>query len=50
MIGPAGRSRSKQKALRVAIPEMAAIIRGIVRGTVEWRREPGFGTEVPTKV
>jgi phosphoenolpyruvate carboxykinase (ATP) len=40
----------KQEVTRVEIPEMAAIIRGIVKGTVEWRAEPYFGTLVPKKV
>jgi len=40
----------RQKVLRVEIPEMASIIRGIVRGTIEWEKEPHFGTLVPKKV
>jgi len=40
----------KQEVTRVEIPEMAAIIRGIAKGTVEWRAEPYFGTLVPKKV
>lgn len=40
----------KQKVLRVEIPEMASIIRGIARGTIEWEKEPHFGTLVPKKV
>jgi phosphoenolpyruvate carboxykinase (ATP) len=40
----------KQKVLRVEIPEMAAIIRGIARGTIKWRKEPYFGTMVPEEV
>nr|MDO8133562.1 phosphoenolpyruvate carboxykinase [Candidatus Njordarchaeum guaymaensis] len=40
----------KRKVLRVQIPEMAAIIRGICKGTIEWVDEPHFGTKVPKKV
>lgn len=40
----------RQKVLRVEIPEMAAIIRGIARGTVEWKKEPYFSTLVPKKM
>jgi len=40
----------KQKGRRVAIEEMAAIIRGIARGTIQWERDPHFGTLVPARV
>ncbi len=40
----------KQKVARVEISEMAAIIRGIARGAIEWTREPYFGVQVPKKV
>jgi len=40
----------KRKVLRVQIPEMAAIIRGICKGTIEWIDEPHFSTKVPKKV
>lgn len=40
----------KQKVLRVQIPEMAAIIRGITRGTIDWKKEQYFGTTVPKSV
>ncbi|MDI6639361.1 MAG: phosphoenolpyruvate carboxykinase [Methanocellales archaeon] len=40
----------KQKVTRVEIPEMAAIIRGIARGDIEWEDEPYFGTKVPKNV
>lgn len=40
----------KQKVTRVEIPEMAAIIRGIARGTIEWVKEPYFNTMVPKEV
>lgn len=45
-----GRMRVKQPVTRIAIPEMATMIRGIVRNTTVWEREPHFGTEVPKKV
>ncbi len=47
---PQGRPVIKQKVNRVAIPEMAAIIRGIARNTIEWQKEPHFGTMVPKQV
>ena len=40
----------KQKVTRVEILEMAAIIRGIARGTITWVDEPYFGTQVPERV
>ncbi|MEA3401328.1 MAG: phosphoenolpyruvate carboxykinase [Armatimonadota bacterium] len=39
-----------QQVDRVQIAEMAAVIRGIVRGEIEWEEEPIWGTEVPTAV
>lgn len=45
-----GKKFTRQRVLRVEIPEMAAIIRGIVRGNIEWAQEPYFGTLVPKKV
>jgi phosphoenolpyruvate carboxykinase (ATP) len=47
---PDGTKTVKQKVLRVQIPEMAAIIRGICKGTIEWVDEPHFHTKVPKKV
>ena len=44
-----GRSVVKQNTLRVEIPEMASLIRGIVRNTIEWEEEPLFGTQTPRK-
>ena len=38
------------QAIRVEIPEMAAIIRGIVRGSIEWENDQYFGTPVPKTV
>jgi phosphoenolpyruvate carboxykinase (ATP) len=43
-------NRILKQATRVEIPEMAAIIRGIVKNSVEWKRDPYFGTWVPRKV
>ncbi len=40
----------RQKVTRVEIPEMAAIIRGIVRGAIEWEEDPLFGTWAPRRV
>jgi phosphoenolpyruvate carboxykinase (ATP) len=40
----------RQPVLRVEIPEMAAIIRGIVRNNGKWEQEPYFKTLVPIKV
>ena len=40
----------KQSVTRIAIPEMAAMIRGILRDTIQWKVEPCFGTEVPETV
>jgi phosphoenolpyruvate carboxykinase (ATP) len=39
-----------KQATRVEISEMAAIIRGIVKNSIEWKRDPYFGTFVPGKV
>jgi phosphoenolpyruvate carboxykinase (ATP) len=47
---PDGTRQVQQRVTRVEIPEMAAIIRGIARGTIAWEREPHFGTEVPVSV
>ena len=37
----------KQKVLRVEIPEMSSIIRGIARGLVKWEHDPYFDTLRP---
>ena len=42
-----GRASVKQPVTRVPIPEMSAIIRGILRNSLEWGEDPLFGTEVP---
>ncbi len=39
-----------RQTVRVEIPEMAAIIRGIVRDSVEWKRDPHFDVLVPRAV
>lgn len=45
-----GRRVIKRKALRPEIPETATIIRNILRGSIEWEKEPIFGTYVAKKV
>lgn len=40
-----GEKVAAQKVDRVEIPEIAAIIRGIVREEIEWQEEPHWGTE-----
>jgi phosphoenolpyruvate carboxykinase (ATP) len=40
----------RQPVLRVQIPEMAAIIRGIVRGSLEWKHNSALNATVPAKV
>jgi phosphoenolpyruvate carboxykinase (ATP) len=40
----------KQPVLRIEIPEMAAIIRGIVRNSLQWKHDASLGTSVPAKV
>jgi phosphoenolpyruvate carboxykinase (ATP) len=45
-----GRAVVKQAVKRVPIPEMSAMIRGILRDSIEWRPDSLFGTQVPVKV
>jgi phosphoenolpyruvate carboxykinase (ATP) len=45
-----GSNKILKQAVRVEIPEMAAIIRGIVRNSASWKRDPYFDTLVPKKV
>jgi len=45
-----GSNKILKQAVRVEIPEMAAIIRGIVRNSVSWKRDPYFDTLVLKKV
>ena len=47
---PDGTRLVRQKVTRVQIPEMAAIIRGIARGSIEWEEDSLFGTQVPRRV
>ncbi len=49
-ISETGKRIVKQKVLRVEIPEMASIIRGIARGTIEWKPDPHWSLLVPGKV
>lgn len=45
-----GSRHVRQRVTRVQIPEMASIIRGIARGTIEWREDPYWMVEVPKSV
>ena len=45
-----GRASVKQPVTRVPIPEMSAMIRGILRNSMEWGEDSLFGTEVPVAV
>jgi len=45
-----GTRRIRQKVTRVQIPEMASIIRGIARGTIEWEADPYWDLLVPKSV
>ena len=45
-----GRLKILRPVTRVEVGEMASIIRGITRGTIDWVKEPDFGTLVPKKV
>lgn len=45
-----GARRVARKVTRVQIPEMAAIIRGIARGTVTWQEDPEWMVESLTRV
>ena len=45
-----GRASVKQPVSRVPIPEMSAVIRGILRNSVQWGEDPLFGTEIPVAV
>ena len=45
-----GRKIIKQRVLRIQIPETAAIIRGIVRGSIEWVKDEWFNVLIPKKV
>ncbi len=45
-----GNNKILKQATRVEIPEMAAIIRGIARNSVEWKRDPYFDKLTPRNV
>ncbi len=47
---PDGSKVFKRKVLRVEIPEMAAIIRGIARGTNKWSKDKYWNLEIPASV
>lgn len=47
---PNGQKVMKRKVRRIEIPEMASIIRGIVRGTNTWSKDKYWNLEVPTVV
>ncbi|MGQ3686149.1 MAG: phosphoenolpyruvate carboxykinase [Candidatus Loosdrechtia sp.] len=47
---PDGTRVLKRKVLRVEIPEMSSIIRGIVRGTNKWHKDKYWNLEVPVFV
>ena len=48
--GEDGRKHLVRKVTRVDIDEVAAVIRGISRDTIAWKREDRFGTLVPEGV
>jgi len=45
-----GSRKVLRKVTRIAIPEMAAVIRGILRGTIKWREDPNWMVETPAFV
>lgn len=45
-----GKRHVVRKVTRIEIDEMASIIRGIVRDTIEWEEDPIWGAQIPTKV
>ncbi len=45
-----GKRVVSQEVLRVEIPEMAAMIRGIARGTIAWQKHPYWDLQVPAEV
>lgn len=49
-LGLDGARRVKKKVTRVEIDEMAAIIRGIARGTIKWSEDPDWMVETPEYV
>jgi len=47
---PDGRLKILRPVTRVKVAEMASIIRNIARNTIEWVKEPDFGTLIPKKI
>ncbi len=47
---PEGSKILKRAVTRVQIPEMAAIIKGIISDTIEWEKDRNFGIEIPRAV
>ena len=45
-----GNRTTRQKVLRIQIPEMASIIRGIARGSIEWENGTHWNTSIPKRV
>ncbi|MBI4972818.1 MAG: phosphoenolpyruvate carboxykinase (GTP) [Candidatus Omnitrophica bacterium] len=45
-----GRKHIIEHGINIDIPDNAALIRGIARGTIRWEREPYFGSEIPVEV
>lgn len=45
-----GTRRVQKKVMRIRIPEMSSIIRGIARGTIRWREDPNWMVETPEYV
>ena len=45
-----GKRVVSQEVLRGEIPEMAAMIRGIARGTIAWQKHPYWDLQVPAEV
>lgn len=45
-----GTKITKRKVNRIEILEMAAVIRGIARGTIQWKEDPYWKVEVPKYV
>lgn len=50
VVGDDGMPLVKQAVTRVEIPEMASIIRGLARGTIEWTEDPLWKMQVPKNV
>ena len=47
---PDGTKILKRKVNRIPIKEMASLIRGISRDSIQWEPDPYFGTEIPKKM